>query len=263
MDFGTLKNKFTDSYISSHINENEGGKQLYKKFLEVLKESETLKEFFIVYKNLETKTVSSEVEGIEYIKENLSLLDKFRGKKSITKECVKLVNLLENNDISIDGKPNLFNESLHILTTKKITSNNLDEIHEAKMVIVKHLMSDKTVEGDDGDLVRENLDTSKFLEIATEKYNEKYSHLPEYEKNIVKVMFEGSYSEKVGLLNDLVTETVGLVNKQLMSVGDNVELKSKLLETKDFIYNTKNDLNEGDLKPNINKLYEIRNVLSK
>jgi hypothetical protein len=98
MDFGTLKNTFTQTYIESHIKGEAKGKELYKRFLEVLKESETLTSYFIVYKNLENKTASSEFEANEYLKENLSILDKYRGDKSIITETKKLVNLLENND---------------------------------------------------------------------------------------------------------------------------------------------------------------------
>lgn len=258
MDFGTLKNKFTQTYIESHINGDSKGKELYKRFLEVLKESETLKSYFVVYKNLENKTVSNEFEATEYLKENLAILDKFRGEKSIVKESQKLINLLENNDVYIDSEPNDFNKSLHTLTTKSKNIDNIDNIHEAKLSIVKHLMTEKT-KPSDSDLVRENIDVNKFLNIATEKYNEKYSTLSEEEKKIIKVIREGNDSEKEGMLHSMVKETISLVNTRLKSVGDNIELKSKLLETKDFVYSM-DEYSIDTFNNNIKKLYDIKSV---
>ena len=201
MDFGTLKNKFTEIYVESHIKGDTNGKELYRKFLKVLKESETLKSYFIVYKNLENKTISNEFEANEYIKENLNVLDKFRGDKSIVSETQKLINLLENNDFEVvDETPSDFNKSLHILTTKDKNLNNVDSIHEAKVSLVKHLMEDKNEIDDDSDLVRENIDVNKFLNIATEKYNEKYSTLSEEERKIIKTIREGDDSEKKEML---------------------------------------------------------------
>lgn len=260
MDFGTLKNKFTQIYVESHINGDNKGKELYKRFLEVLKESETLKSYFIVYKNLENKTVSNEFEANEYLKENLTVLDKFRGDKSIVSETQKLINLLENNDIEVDADiPSNFNKSLHTLTTNTRDINNIDSIHEAKVSLVKYLMEEKTKSEDDSDLVRENIDVNKFLNIATEKYNEKYSTLSEEEKRIIKVIREGNDSEKEELLRSMIKETISLVNQRLSVVGDNISLKGKLLETKDVVYSM-DEYSVDTFNHNIKKLYDIKSV---
>lgn len=260
MDFGTLKNKFTQIYVESHINGDNKGKELYKRFLEVLKESETLKSYFIVYKNLENKTVSNEFEANEYLKENLTVLDKFRGDKSIVSETQKLINLLENNDIEVGTDiPSNFNKSLHTLTTNTRDINNIDSIHEAKVSLVKYLMEEKTKLEDDSDLVRENIDVNKFLNIATEKYNEKYSTLSEEEKRIIKVIREGNDSEKEELLRSMIKETISLVNQRLSIVGDNISLKGKLLETKDVVYSM-DEYDANSFGDNIKKLYDIKSV---
>ena len=61
MNFGTLKDIFAEKLIDSYILENEEGKILYRKFLKIIKESETLKTAFIVFKNIENKTLDSEI----------------------------------------------------------------------------------------------------------------------------------------------------------------------------------------------------------
>ncbi len=259
MDFGTLKNTFTQTYIESHIKGEAKGKELYKRFLEVLKESETLTSYFIVYKNLENKTASSEFEANEYLKENLSILDKYRGDKSIITETKKLVNLLENNDIKVDLEPTNLHKSLHTLTTTSKSVSTINDIHEAKLNLVKSLMEEKVIVEDEG-IVRENIDVQKFLTIATDKYNEKYSNLTEEEKNIIKVLREGDDSTKESLLTSMIKETVSLVNNKLKDTGNNIDLKAKLLETKDVVYGMEN-YNVETFGENIKKLYDIKNVL--
>ena len=58
MNFGTIKNIFTLKLIESYSSEDDVlvkyGKDLYKKFLNTLKESETLKTAFIVNKIMTT-----------------------------------------------------------------------------------------------------------------------------------------------------------------------------------------------------------------
>ena len=93
MNFGTVKDIFTLKLIESYSSEDdvliEYGKDLYKKFLNTIKESKTLKTAFIVFKNIETETLSSEISANEYLKESIKL---FKNKKSFTKEINKLTN---------------------------------------------------------------------------------------------------------------------------------------------------------------------------
>ncbi len=259
MDFGTLKNKFTETYVESHLSDDVNGKQLYKQFLKTLNESETLKTCFIVYKNLENKTASTEFEASEYLKENLNLLDKFRGDKSIVSETRKLINLLENNGIDIPNQFTNFNQSLHTLITSSPSLENVDKIHEAKVSLVKHLLTDKTPINEDTTLVRKGVDVNKFLTVATNLYNEKYENLTEEEKHIIKVIREGNDGDKENLLHSMVKETITLVNESLTNVGENVTLKSKLLETKDVVYSMM-DYNKDTFGDNVKKLYDIKSV---
>lgn len=267
MDFGTLKNTFTQTYIESHIKGDDKGKELYKTFLGILKESETLKSHFIVYKNLEGKTVSSEFEASEYLNENLTILSRFRGDKSIITESKKLSNLLQNNDITVDG-PTKLDKALHTLTTTPRTVLTINDIHEAKITVIKWLMEDKTPLVEDKTNVIENLNVGKFLTIATEKYNEKYANASDEEKNIIKVLREGSDDTKSKLLNSMIKETVSLVNNRLGDIilqdphslqGNNSELKTKLLETKGIVYDM-SEYNVETFSENIKKLYDIKSI---
>ena len=259
MNFGTIKNAFTDIYVESHMNGDRIGKETYRKFIKILSENETLKTHFVVYKNIENGYFKDSKDAKEYIEENLKYLDRFRGNKSVVTQSKKLVRLLENSGYEYTKNSNDLNKSLHILTTVGKGIGDLESKMSSKNKVTEHLLKQKNINRDDV-VVKENINVDKFLNIATEKYNEKYSNLSEEEKNIVKTIREGETSDKLELLKKLVTETVGVINETL-SVCDNITLKSKLLETKDVIYSVSHL--EGDLDDidsNINKVFKIKSV---
>ena len=81
-------------------------------------------------------------------------------------------------------------------------------------------------------LSRENINLNKFLEIVTEKYNEKYKDsLSEEEKKILKVLRENNIEDVKTLVTNLIKENISLVNNHLKEQNDNLTIKSKLLET--------------------------------
>jgi hypothetical protein len=265
MDFGTIKNKFTQILIESHIKGDEKGKKLYKDFLKIIKEDETLRSHFIVYKNIENKTSKSEIEANEYLKENLTLLEKYRdvrGKKvkSITEGNHKLLNLLKKYGYKLDGKPSQLHECLHNLTTSVKDVSNINEIHESFETVKKWLTTPK----DNSDLNKNSnkkpVDANKFLNIVVEKYNDKYSTISEEEKKIIKSILSENDSEKELLLKEMSEEVISIINKSLIDYRNNIEVKVKLLETKDVIRDLKYDKNS--FKEDILKIYELKNNLN-
>lgn len=261
MNFGTLKDIFAENLVNSYISENKDGKNLYKKFLQIIKESDTLKTAFIVFKNIENKTIDSEVEANEYIKESISLFNQFKEEKSLLSESKKLVSLLEENGIEYknrDIKP--LHENLQNLITTKKNVSTLDKLHESRVNIISWLKSDKNLEESDDSYSRENINLNKFLEIVTEKYNEKYKDsLSEEEKKILKVLRENNIEDVKTLVANLIKENISLVNNHLKEQNDNLTIKSKLLETKDVIYKMKE--NNDNPKDKVLKLYELKKNL--
>lgn len=259
MNFGTIKNAFTDIYVESHMNGDNLGKETYRKFINILSENETLKTHFIVYKNIENGYFGDYEEAKEYIEENIKYLDKFRGNKSITNQSKKLIKLLEDSGYVYNKVSDELNESLHILTTGGNGIGDLESKMSSKKKVTEHLLKVKKTNIDDV-VVKENINVSKFLNVATEKYNEKYSNLTEEEKNIIKTIREGEVSDKLDLLKNLVTETVKVINTTLIDC-ENIELKSKLLETKDLVYSVSHiEGNIENIDDNINKVFKIKSV---
>jgi hypothetical protein len=262
MDFGTLKNKFTQILIESHVSGNEKGKKLYKEFLKIIKENETLRSNFIVYKNIENKVSKSEIEANEYLKENLSLLEKYRntrGKKvkSIQESNNQLLSLLKKHGYKLTEKTSELHESLHKLTTFEKDVTNINELHESFEKVKNWLTTPKNIENK---VVENPVDANKFLNIVVEKYNEKYSTISEEEKKVIKAILSENEDEKKSLLENLRTNVINLINESLNSFGSNLEIKVKLLETKDVIRDMK--YNKNSFKEDILKIYDLKNNLS-
>jgi len=262
MDFGTLKNKFTQILIESHIKGDQKGKKLYKQFLKIIKENETLRSNFIVYKNIENKVSKSEIEANEYLKENLSLLEKYRdvrGKKikSIFESNNQLLLLLKKHGYKLNEKPSELHESLHKLTTSQKDVSNINELHESFEKVKSWLLTPKKTETDVD--VKKPVDANKFLNIVVEKYNKKYSDLSEQDKKILKVILSENENEKKSLLEELSKDVINIINESLTNYT-NLELKVKLLETKDVIRDM--SYNKDTFKENLLKIYELKNNLS-
>ena len=151
-------------------------------------------------------------------------------------------------------------ENLQKLITTKKSVSTLDKIHETRTNLISWLNSDQNFEETNDSYVRENINLNKFLEIVTEKYNEKYKDsLSEEEKKILKVLRENNLENTKTLVTDLIKETISLVNDHLKEQSDNLTIKSKLLETKDVIYEMME--NNDNPKSKVLKLYELKKNL--
>jgi hypothetical protein len=258
MNFGQIKDIFSNHLVESYVNGDEKGKKLYKKFIKTLNEDEVLKTQFIVYKNIEKKNGMSDVEIHDYLKENISLFEKF-NKSDIEKSNNKLMSILKENKIGTDliSKP-VYNDINKLISLEKKAST-INKIQES-FNKVKNFMKDNKEEIDLSENVSSNVDPKKFLSIAVEKYNEKYGkELSEEETRIVNILRKGSDKEKEDLLKEYVKDTIKLVNDKLEERKDNITLKETLLNVKDMIYETveSENLNEG-----VVKLYELKKDLS-
>lgn len=251
MNFGTIKDIYASVLIESKLSNDSKGKILYKNFIKKLNESEVLKSQFIVYKNIENKSFATEVSASDYLKENISVLKKYT-RKEITQENKKLVKLLENNKINLKNiQERELHKSIHRLITEEKTATNINKLHESFGMVKDWLLVDKKDEKN-SDYIRENVDPKKFLEIAVNEFNEKYGTLTEEEKEIIKVLRKGEESSIKDLVNKLVKENIELINEHLKKYGKNIEMKEKLLETKDVVYgmvdNNKDSFNESVLE---------------
>tara|TARA_R110001592_G_scaffold362733_1_gene677902 strand:+ start:186 stop:983 length:798 start_codon:yes stop_codon:yes gene_type:complete len=263
MNFGTLKDIFVERLIESYTTDDTTGKILYKNFIKILKENDTLKTAFIVYKNLESKTIKSESNASDYLKENISFLSNLKDGNSLKEQSKKLISLLKESNIELGGlKTKKIHKSIEDLITIEKNISTIDKLQESKSEVISWLMSDKDIDDESNDkkYVRENIDPNKFLEIAVTKFNDKYKNsLTKEEKEILKVLHEDNEDKTKELVSTLVKETVNLINTHLKTDGQNINIKEKLLETKDVVY--KMTENNGNFSNKVLKLYELKKNL--
>ena len=104
-NFGFIKTIYNDMLSEAISNKDVKRKKIFKTYLKKLKENEVLRTQFLIYKNIENKIEENETRIIEYIKENISLMNKFSKKQILdsNKKLAKGVSLkieaYKNNEV--------------------------------------------------------------------------------------------------------------------------------------------------------------------
>ena len=268
MNFGTIKDIYAKFLIDSHLKESYDGRSRnkYKNYIKNITENSILRSQFIVYKNIENGYFSSEISAVEYLKENISLFDRFT-KKDIISENEKLGNKMitvykgykvPGSDLPLPyQKTTDIHEAISNLITLEKTAENINRIHESFEFVKNWLLTPKTLSED---VKKPSINADKFLTIAVDKYNEKYSTLSEEDKKIIKTIMSNNNQEKENLLKIMVKESVVLINNALKEYGSSIDVKTKLLEAKDVVYNL--EFNEETYKDDITKIYDLKKSLS-
>jgi len=269
MNFGSIKDIYAKFLINSYIVESKGGtkkkKSNYKNFIKNITENSILRTQFIVYKNIENGYFPSEVSAVEYLKENISLFDKFSKKDIISenqKMGQKLVATYKGYEVPGEKVPVYYyktkelHEAIDNLIVLEKTTENIDRVHESFEIIKKWLTTPKDV----SESKKPTVDANKFLNVAVDKYNEKYSNLSEEDKRVIKTLMSNNREEKETLLKTMVKESITLINNALKEYGGSMDVKTRLLEAKDVVYNL--EFNEETYKEDISKIYDLKKSLS-
>jgi len=228
-NFGHIKDKFTQ-IVTESVVKSKDSKKVIKSFVNAIKESEILKTQFLVYSNLEEKTINSEYSAGEYIKENLALLTKFDA-KTIVAENEKLAALLpKTKEVA---SPELY-EHINFLVTTKKTAKNIDKFHESFEFIKKHIMTEKAVEQQLTESAITNLPPSVIANLAVSKFNNKYADLTESEKKAIKAIMSNDVELQKSAHSTIVIECLDAVNAKL-DVTEDLDVKDKLLRVKDKV----------------------------
>lgn len=228
-NFGNIKDTFKKIILESVIKKDEDGKKLFASFIKNLKENKTLKNQFLIYKNLESRKFEDRLEAKEYIQENIKLLSEL-NKEDVEKSNSKLVNLLKGKKIVNEN--NSFYKDITYLSSVTKTPSNIDKINESMNNLINHMLT-KVDEVSKKDNVV--ISPTILTNLMVNKFNEKYSEISESEKKIIKSLLN---DDKEKTFNTLIRECIDSVDKKLNESSD-FEIKDKLLKVKDKILNTK------------------------
>jgi hypothetical protein len=254
-NFGHIKDTFT-KIVTESVVKSKDSKKVIKTFIKAIKESEILKTQFLVYNNLEEKTITSEYSAGEYIKENLALLTKFNA-KDIIAENTKLAAILPTTKDVVSAE---LYEHINFLVTTKKTAKNVDKFHESFEYIKKHVMTDKTPQEQLTESISTELPPSVLANLAVSKFNNKYADLTESEKKAIKSIISNDVELQKEAYSTIVTECVDAVNAKL-DVTEDLDVKDKLLRVKDKVLRMQY-VSESFVK-DFGKLVDLRKDLTK
>jgi hypothetical protein len=249
-----ISNKLKDSYFNNKFIEES--KKIAFDFLDIIKSSPILELEFKVFNNIENKCIESDIAATRYIDNNIKLFEVYTIQE-IDKEHEKLTSLyeevpafysqIEQDKLKLyEAIDNLIRESL-----QDYDNINVDNIHESFTLVLNHIKTPRKSLIENVDVKPINEDV---IEIAVNKFNEKYESLNEDDKNLLTTLIKSNDSEKQALLETYRTETLTIlesINKD--NTKDSVV--KAIQKIKEMVYKQK------DVDDNIISLYELKKEL--
>lgn len=240
-----ISNILKENYFNNNlINES---KQLVNELFDIINESPILQLEFSVYNNIENKYIDNELMASRYIDNNIKLFEIYTIDE-INDEHDKLKNIINETPVNIEPKTNKLHESINELIKQSIDDYeniDVDKLHESFSFILNHIMKPKNQTNSNSDVINEDV-----IEIAVDKFNEKFSVLNEDERNLFNKLINYNMDEKQSFFNTLKTETISL----LEDISNN-EIVDKVNTAITTLNETKCDSNNID--DNIIKLFEL------
>lgn len=258
-NFGKIKNAFNELLAQGLSTNNPESKQLFKKYIKTIKESEIMKTQFLVVSNIENKVEPNREKATEFVKENISLFSKFNTKTILegNTNLSGFITLCDKGHLldDVDYEHRDLHENISKLIFTNRTPKTVDTIVEATSAVVDYIVNNKVK------VITEaiELPNSMLMNILVDKYNERYSSLSESEKEILKSLIDSTEETKKEVYTKTLRECIDLVNESL-KISDS-QTKEKLLNVKDRLLNDTSEINEDYFK-NISKLVELKSSLT-
>lgn len=254
-NFGFIKTIYNDMLSEAISNKDVKKKKIFKTYIKKLKENEVLRTQFLIYKNIESKIEENETRIIEYIKENISLMNKFSKKQILNsnKKLAKGVSLkieaYKNNEVM-----KKLHENISYLINTQKNAKTIDSIFESVSQISDYIKNNTKKK------ITESLGVSNEIltSIVVDKYNEKYMGLSEGSKKLINTILESSNSDKIEFFNKTIKDCLGIVNEQI--VDADLSLKESLLSVKENLLNRV--FNESTFEVDILKIFQLKKDLN-
>lgn len=202
-----VSNKLKDAYFSNTLIEET--KQITNDFFDTIKNSPILQLEFKVFNNLENKHISEDLTASRYIDSNIKLFEVYTLSE-IEAEHQKLLPFLTEGEVHNNNKLELYTAIGNLI--KESLSNyedvDVDDIHESFTVVLNHIKSPKKVFIDTLDLKHINEDV---VEIAVEKFNERYQSLSEEDRTLFTQLINYNEAQKFELLENYKSQNLSLL----------------------------------------------------
>jgi vacuolar-type H+-ATPase subunit H len=210
-----VSNRLKESYFNNEMIEES--KKLTTDFFSVVKSSPILQLEFKVFNSLENKTIENEVVATRYIDNNIKLFEVYTLREIELERGKMNQFLLENvtphiKDADYDLDRIKLYEAIDTLITELLNDYdkvNVDNIHESFETVLNHIKTPKKhalTESKETEYVDDNI-----IEIAINKFNEKYDSLNEDDRYLLKRLVKSTDKEKQELLEEYKTECLSIL----------------------------------------------------
>ena len=261
MNFGQIKDVYNELLAESISTGNKKKKGLFKGYIKALKENEILKSQFFIYSNIQNKLEENESRAIEFIKENINLMNNFT-KKEINEANKKLIlDLVFENDklYSTNTKIKELHENISKLITTKKSPSTISSLVETTQKVAQYIISNKKedkviVEGLD-EVILSNKELGSLM---VSKYNDRYADLSESEIKTVKFILESDESGRENFFKLNISECLKLVNTKLEESTDS--FKETLLSLKESLLDR--EYKKESFEVDILKVLELKEDLT-
>jgi len=244
MTFGKIKQEINNILLESYSDKNKF-KTIFKEFYNILKNNKTIKEYYIVYSNIENKKFDDISDATSYLNENLDYLKSLDVDFSVVHDFI----LKYNSDKTYVKETLLENIDTLLQDTK---SNLIENRVSAKKYLVSHLLTHKSVSDN---VVEGTLPIKVYTNLIAKKFNKKYENLTEWEKDLVKSVLNNDDEKLKTIEESIIKENLELVNNKI-NIGD-TELKEKLSKVKLKL----ESYSSTDKKDSIIKLIKLKSDL--
>lgn len=208
----------------------------------IIKESPILSKEYIVYKNIENKSITNDYLASNYIGSNISLFDGVKYSDFLN-EHAKLDKY--NIDIVVDENKLKLYESIHNLITETTTKKGIkavDKIYESFEYVLNFLKTNEIISESIEDQSENEIDGFEELYLINlvEKYNLKYETLGTKENNILhSLVIESTSENKKTLFESLKSETINKViglKNNTTSDSEVIKINETVSKLEGYIY---------------------------
>jgi len=249
-----ISNKLKDSYFNDKLIEES--KKIAFDFLDIIKSSPILQLEFKVFNNMENKHIENDVAATRYIDNNIKLFEVYTIQEidaahekltTLYEEVPAFYGQTEQDKLKLyEAIDNLIRESL-----QDYDNINVDNLHESFTLVLNHIKTQRKslIENVEVKPIDENV-----IEIAVNKFNEKYESLDENDRNLLTTLIKSNDISKKILLETYKTETLTIL-ESIYKDNAKDSVVNAIQKIKEMIYKQEN------VDDNIISLHELKKEL--
>jgi len=241
--FGISKNKL-DNVLLNSFNNKKLFKESFHSLMSSLKENKESREFFVLYSQVENKKFKDKVIAEEYLDQVIKILKSKKPKLKLN----KINNTIKKYSKKLKETNNIVYNNLDLLVFNEEVLNIEDKI-KAKKSLLRVLLEVKSES-----ISEARVPNSLLINLATRKFNEKFSSL----SSVDKKTFNESFIKNGNTIKSELDTVIVEVNKKLddlISDSSDINLIHKLKETRFKINESRYD------KVSLYKIKELNKIL--